>query len=77
MPNLNCLVSGTSLTHKELVAKAETIQALKFADSNYSFASAKDDKERFAEMFPDSKIAKSYKQSETKVMYCLKFCSVY
>ena len=64
---------GDKLSHTDLVAKAEIIQALKFADSNYSFASASDDNARFAAMFPDSKIAQSYEQSETKVMYCLKF----
>ena len=41
---------GDKLSHTDLVAKAEIIQALKFADSNYSFASASDDNARFAAM---------------------------
>ena len=47
------------LTKDELILKAETIQAVKVVDSNYSFASTKGDAERFRFMFPDSDIAKN------------------
>ena len=59
------------LTNEEHVLKAEIIQALKIVDGNFSFASANGDGDRFCTMFPDSAIAKSYKQGETKVKYCL------
>lgn len=42
-------------------------------DNNYSFASACNDNSRFREMFPDSNIAKSYAQSETKMKYMIQF----
>ena len=51
----------------------ETIQALDFIQSNYSFASAADDSEKFWIMFPDSEIAKSYNQGETKWKYVIQF----
>ena len=59
------------LTNEEHVLKAEIIQALKIVDENFSFASVNGDGDRFRTMFPDSAIAKSYKQGETKVKYCL------
>ena len=61
------------LTHEDKVIKAETIQALDFIQSNYSFASAANDSEKFRIMFPDSEIAKSYSQGETKVKYVIQF----
>ena len=61
------------LTHKDKVIKAETIQALDFIQSNYSFASAANDSEKFRIRFPDSEIAKSYSQGETKVKYVIQF----
>ena len=61
------------LTNEEHVLKAEIIQALKIVEGNFSFASANDDGDRFPTMFPDSAIAKSYKQGETKVKYCLQY----
>ena len=61
------------LTNEEHVLKAEIIQALKIVDGNFSFASANGDGDRFRTMFPDSAIAKSYKQGETRVKYCLQY----
>ena len=61
------------LTNEEQVLKAEIIQALKIVDGNFSPASANGDGDRFRTMFPDSAIAKSYKQGETKVKYCLQY----
>ena len=52
--------------------KAETLQALKVVNNNYSFASTCDDGKRFRQMFPDSVIAKNYQQSKTKVNYTIK-----
>ena len=46
------------LTPQEEVIRAETIQALKVVNSNYSFLSTTDDGDRFRSMFPDSNIAK-------------------
>ena len=60
------------LTPNDEVLKAETLQALKVVNSNYSFASCADDGDRFREMFPDSQIAKKYHQSKTKVSYIIK-----
>lgn len=62
----------TTLTPQEEVLKAETLQALKVVNSNYSFSSTADDGDRFRAMFPDSKIAKNYKMSKTKVSYVIK-----
>ena len=61
------------LTNDEHVLKAEIIQALKIVDGNFSFTSANGDGDRFRTMFLDSAIAKSYKQGETKVKYCLQY----
>ena len=55
------------------VLKIEIIQALKIVDGNFSFASANGDGDRFRTTFPDSAIAKSYKQGEAKVKYCLQY----
>jgi len=64
---------SSSLTLEEQVIRAETIQALKCVDSNLSFASANGDGDRFKTMFPDSKIAEKYSQSETKMKYVIQF----
>ena len=53
--------------------KADILQALKTVGSNFSFASANGDGDRFRQMFPDSKIAKGFSQNETKIMYVIKF----
>ena len=57
------------LSSKEKVTRAETIQAIKVVNSNYSFASTDDDSDRFRNMFLDSVIAKNYQQCRTKVGY--------
>ena len=69
------LSSTTSvlLTPEDEVVKAETLQALDYVSSNYSFASAKNDSEKFRRMFPDSKIAEAYQQGETKIKYVIQF----
>ena len=61
------------LTNEEDVLNAEIIQALKIVDGNFSFASANGDDDRFRTTFPDSAIAKSYKQEEAKVKCCLQY----
>lgn len=61
------------LTDKELTNRAEIIQALKVVDSNWSFSSAADDSERYQKMFPDSEIAKCYKQGSSKVRYIIQY----
>ena len=60
----------TTFSPEDQVVNAEILQALHFADCNYSFA--KTDADRFREMFPDSMIAKSYQQS-TKVKYIIQY----
>ena len=50
-------------------AKIRILQAFHFASSDYLFASAQSDNQRFSAMFPDSEIAKNYHQLETKVKY--------
>ena len=69
------LSSTTSvlLTPEDEVVKAETLQALDYVSSNYSFVSAKNDSEKFRRMFPDSKIAEAYQQGETKIKYVIQF----
>ena len=47
------------LSSQDQVVKAEILQALHFASSNYSFANAQSDNECFSAMFPDSEIAKN------------------
>lgn len=62
-----------ALSPEDQVTKAEILQAMHFASSNYSFASASDDGERFQMMFPDSQIARTYRQSETKLKYNIQY----
>ena len=68
---VSALPSEAVLSVEELVTKAEILQALKTVQSNYSFYSADGDNERFVLMFPDSEIAKSYRQSSTKIAYVI------
>ena len=56
---------------KESIIKVEILQPLKTVDSNFSFASANGNGQLFREMFPDSDIAKGYKQSEMKIKYSI------
>ena len=58
---------------KESIIKAAILQALKTVGSNFSFASANGNGKLFRKMFPDSDIAKGYKQSETKIKYSFQF----
>ena len=44
-----------------------------FANKNVSFASTRDDNDRFHSIFPDSTIAKSYRMSDTKSQYLIEF----
>ena len=46
---------------------------MKTVGSNFSFASANEDGDRFRQMFPDSKIVKGFSQNETKMMYVITF----
>ena len=59
------------LTLEESVVKAEILQALQYVECNYSFASAEKESKRFKTIFPDSEIAKNYRQGETKVRYII------
>ena len=61
-----CINSGSAV-------KAEILQALQYVECNYLFASAKKNSEIFKAMFPDSEIAKNYRQGETKVRYNIQF----
>ena len=61
-----------SLTTEEIIQKAETIQALKLVEANYSFQ-VHDDSERFEVTFLDSEIAKKYQQGATKIKYNVQF----
>ena len=55
------------------VNNAEIVQALDCVDSNFSFASTNNDAKKFQRMFPNSKIAESYRQAGTKTIYVLQF----
>ena len=61
------------LTQKENMLNAEILQVLHIAQYNISFLSTTNHAALFQQMFPDSLIAASYKQSYTKVSYILKF----
>ena len=71
--------NGISLSEESLtlyfadqVLNAETLQALETV-SNYSFASTKGNNGKLRRMFPDSQIAKSFHQAETKTKYMIQF----
>ena len=66
--------SKWSLTEKVKILNAEILQVLHIAHYNISFPGATDHAALFQQMFPNSSIAVSYKQSYTKVSYILKFC---
>ena len=61
------------LSPEDQVVKSEILQALHYAERNYSFASATTDSARFKIVFPDSQIAKSYSQSKTKMAYNINY----
>ena len=60
-------------TLEDQVLCAEVIEALDKVDKNHSFQSADDDNGKFSRMFPDSEIAKNYKQGQTKLKYNVQF----
>ena len=60
------------MTEKEKILNAEILQVLHIALYNIPFSSATDHAALFQQMFPNSSIAASYKQSYTKVSYILK-----
>ena len=60
---LELKASNNSYTVEEEILNAEIIHSLKCVEPNYSFASTNGDGKVFEAMFPDSKIAKGYKQS--------------
>ena len=64
--NENILIST-----ENQVIHAETLKALDCVWSNYSFATANNNNEKFKQMFPDSKIFQSYKQGEMKIEYVM------
>ena len=61
------------MNFSEQVLHAEILQALHVVECNHSFASSNGDSERFQIMFPDSNIAKSYSQAETKTKYIIQY----
>ena len=61
------------LLQYEQIVKAKILQAFKTAESNFSFAAATRDGDRFRQMFPDLKIAQGYKQNETWMAYAMAF----
>lgn len=62
-----------AFSEEEKVKNAEILQVLNIVQTNGSFRSANGDNKRFQRMFPDSKIAKSYEQQESKVKYVLQY----
>ena len=62
-----------SLSLEDKIVKAEILPCLQLVNSNYSFASTESDGERFQAMFPDSEIARNYKQSKAKVPSSVQF----
>ena len=64
---------SSSLSIKEHVLRAKTIQALNCVNSDLSFASANDDGDRSQSMFLDSKIVEKYSQNEIKMKYVIQY----
>ena len=63
--------ASSSLSIKEHVLRAKTIQALNCVNSDLSFASANVDGDRSQSMFLDSKIVEKYSQNEIKMKYVI------
>ena len=57
---------SSSFSFSEQVLNAEIVEALDVVDSNYSFSSTNGNSDKIKRQFPDSKIAASFKQGETK-----------
>ena len=75
-PETNEMQSSSEPAVRDLtddVLAAEVLQAFNTVDKNHSFQSADGDNERFARMFPDSKIAEGYKQGQTKMKYMIQY----
>ena len=62
-----------TLSTEDQVLKAEIIRCIDIVDSNQSFSSSENDNDKYTKMFPDSDIAKSYKQKWNKVKYMIQF----
>lgn len=70
---LNAGTKRKILTTKEQISRSEIIRCLDIVDSNCSFNVANKDAQKYKTMFPDSEIAKAYKQKSDKVKYTLQF----
>jgi hypothetical protein len=68
--NNNCNTEN-ALSHDMQIYKAETLWALRVAESNMSFKSCNETVELFKEMFPDSIIASEMQLKEKKVAYVI------
>ena len=55
----------------------EILEAMKYGEFNGSFASANGDSVHHAKMFPDSDIAKSWLQRQTKIKYNIEYIYIY
>ena len=64
---------STVLSFADQVLNAEILEALDVVESNHSFASTNGDNNKVRRQFPDSKIANSYHQGETKTKYVIQF----
>ena len=62
-----------TLSHAEKVQRAEILEALRTVECNHSFQSANDHHQHVSTQFPDSIIAKGYKQNETKMKYSIQY----
>ena len=62
-----------TLSTEDQVLKPEIIRCIDIVDSNQSFSSSENDNDKYTKMFPDSDIAKSYKQKRNKVKYMIQF----
>ena len=69
VPNIQPKILPT----EDQVTKAEIFRCLDIMESNVSFNSADSDSEKYAKMFPDSEIAKRYKQKRNNVRYMIQF----
>ena len=62
-----------TLSTEDQVLKPEIIRCIDIVDSNQSFSLSENDNDKYTKMFPDSDIAKSYKQKRNKVKYMIQF----
>lgn len=65
--------SHVKFTSEEQKWNAEILRVVNVIEQNYSFNSCAEDNSLYRRMFPDSAIAKSYEQADSKVKYVVQY----